>query len=148
MESDCIFCRIVAGQIPALKVYETNDVLAFLDINPIEKGHTLVIVKPHHATLMDTPDALLAKAALGVRRVAAGLMGAGADGVNVLQSNHACAGQEVPHLHFHIVPRRNGSHARSWASGGGTYASNEERDAYAARIRAAVEAASRGMAIA
>jgi histidine triad (HIT) family protein len=140
MDSNCVFCRIVAGQIPALKVYETDAVVAFLDINPIEKGHTLVISKAHHATLMDTPDRVLAQTAVGVRRVAAGLMKACAHGVNVLQSNHACAGQEVPHLHFHVVPRQNTGRSRSWVSGNGKYDTDEERDRFAERIRTAIAA--------
>lgn len=140
MEPNCVFCRIVAGQIPALKVHETEDVLAFLDINPIEKGHTLVIAKAHYPTLMETPDGVLVKTAVAVRRVASALIAVGAHGVNILQSNHACAGQEVPHVHFHVVPRRDDGRARSWVSGGGKYDTPEERSHYAERIRAAVDA--------
>lgn len=140
VDPKCIFCRIIGGELPSIKVYESEDVLAFMDINPVEKGHVLVIPKPHHATLMETPDALLGRVIAAVRLVAAALMECGADGVNVLQSNHAAAGQEVWHLHFHIIPRSEAAATRSWVSGNAAYASDDERAQYAARIRQALAA--------
>jgi len=135
MDPSCIFCRIVAGEIPAVTILETDEALAFLDINPIEKGHVLVIPKIHFPTLLETPDATACHTMVVVRRIAAALMATGAEGVNVLQSNFACAGQEVPHLHFHVIPRTSVSNPRSWASGAGRYASSEERDQFASRLR-------------
>lgn len=104
--SDCIFCKIVAGELPAVKVYEDDDVLAFMDIGPLVKGHTLVIPKLHCDPLSDVPADLLAKVISVVQRVmSAQMKGLNADGVNVHQSNGAVAGQVVPHTHFHVVPR-------------------------------------------
>ncbi len=140
VDPNCIFCRIIAGELPAAKVYETEEVLAFMDINPIEKGHVLVIPKPHHATLMVTPAGLLGEVAVAVRCVAEALMDCGADGVNILQSNHAAAGQEVWHLHFHVIPRYDGASSRSWASGNAAYESDAERAEFAGRIRRSVAA--------
>lgn len=110
-DPDCIFCKIVAGEIPSHKVYEDDDVLAFLDIAPTIQGHTLVIPKRHCPTLIETPPETLRKVAAVIRRVLTAVVDAtDADGSNVLQSNGACAGQVVRHVHFHLVPRREGDH--------------------------------------
>ena len=109
MKNDCIFCAIAAGEIPSFKVYEDELVLAYLDINPFSKGHTLVIPKNHSAGLIDTDDETLAAVISRVRKVAAHLKEKlGCDGFNVLQNNGEAAGQTVRHVHFHIVPRWNG----------------------------------------
>lgn len=103
---NCIFCAIVAGEIPSFKVYEDDLVLAYLDINPFTKGHTLVIPKTHSANLLETDDETLAAVILRVKKIAAHLKEKlGADGFNILQNNGEAAGQTVHHLHFHIVPR-------------------------------------------
>jgi len=102
----CIFCRIVAGEIPSSKLYEDQDVLAFMDINPINPGHALVIPKKHFESLLDASPAEVAKVAAKLPELARAVKAAtGADGVNVFQANGAVAGQTVPHLHFHIIPR-------------------------------------------
>jgi len=109
MKNDCIFCAIAAGEIPCFKVYEDELVLAYLDINPFSKGHTLVIPKAHSQGLLDTDDATLAVIIARVKKVAARLKGTlGYDGFNILQNNGEAAGQTVHHIHFHIVPRWNG----------------------------------------
>ena len=106
---DCVFCRIVAGELPAHKVYEDDDVLAFMDIQPITRGHALLIPKPHHASLLETPAHVLAKITAIMPQVCQAVVrGTGAEGFNILQSNGACAGQVVGHIHFHIVPRKTG----------------------------------------
>ena len=106
MKNDCIFCAIAAGEIPSFKVYEDDAVLAYLDINPFSKGHTLVIPKAHSTGLLDTADETLAQVLARVKKVAAHLKAAlPCDGFNILQNNGAAAGQTVMHLHFHIVPR-------------------------------------------
>lgn len=106
MKNDCIFCAIAAGEIPSFKVYEDDLVLAYLDINPFTKGHTLVIPKRHSACLLDTDEETLAAVIARVKKVAAHLKTAlPCDGFNILQNNGAAAGQTVHHLHFHIVPR-------------------------------------------
>ena len=106
MKNDCIFCAIAGGEIPSFKVYEDDLVLAYLDINPFTKGHTLVIPKEHSTGLLDTPDETLAAIVARVKKVAAHLKDTlPCDGFNILQNNGAAAGQTVMHLHFHIVPR-------------------------------------------
>ena len=106
MKNDCVFCAIAAGEIPSLKVYEDDLVLAYLDINPFSKGHTLVIPKEHGTGMLDTSDETLAVLAARVKKVAAHLKAAlPCDGFNILQNNGKAAGQTVMHIHFHIVPR-------------------------------------------
>ena len=109
MKNNCIFCAIAEGEIPSFKVYEDDLVLAYLDINPFSEGHTLVIPKAHTTGLLDTPEETLAALLARVKKVAAHLKTAlGCDGFHILQNNGAAAGQTVGHIHFHIVPRRNG----------------------------------------
>ena len=104
--NDCIFCKIVAGEIPATKIRETEDTYSFLDIRPINTGHTLVIPKKHYASLLDIPEDLLAKVIVEVKRTAIAIKKVtGADGINLGQNNEAGAGQVVHHLHFHVMPR-------------------------------------------
>ena len=106
---DCIFCRMVAGQIPVTKVYEDEIVLAFLDIGPISDGHTLVIPKQHFERLHDCPPDLLGEVASRLGRIAGAVVAAmNADGYNLLCNNGRAAGQLIEHLHFHIVPRNVG----------------------------------------
>jgi histidine triad (HIT) family protein len=133
--TDCIFCKIVAGEIPALRVYENEHVLAFMDIGPVVKGHTLVIPKAHHDPLADTPDDVLARVIRLVAR--AQQAGLGSDGVNIHQANGAAAGQVVPHLHFHVVPRfKHDGHHWNWTPH--PYADLSEAAALADRIKAAL----------
>jgi len=106
MKNDCIFCAIAAGEIPCFKIYEDELVLAYLDINPFTPGHTLVIPKAHTTGLLDTSEETLAALIARVKKVAAHLKEKlPCDGFNILQNNGVAAGQTVPHLHFHIVPR-------------------------------------------
>lgn len=137
MKTDCLFCNIAAGNIPSVRVFETDSVLAFLDISPVEKGHTLVISKREHSeTLLDTPDALAAELLAAAKVVAAGMMKAGFGGFNIVQNNFKDGGQAVPHIHFHVIPRA--AHREGplvWESGSNPYADEAERDATAERIR-------------
>lgn len=106
-DPECIFCKIVAGEIPSVRVYEDDRVIAFLDINPIAPGHTLLVPREHHATLPETPTELLTAVMAAAKTVAQGLLAATrGEGFNFLQFNGACSGQEVMHLHFHVIPRR------------------------------------------
>lgn len=117
MKNDCVFCAIAAGEIPCFKVYEDELVLAYLDINPFAKGHTLVIPKKHSAGLLDTDDETLAVVVSRVKKVAAHLKAAlGCDGFNIMQNNGEAAGQTVRHVHFHIVPRWTGDDASSFVN--------------------------------
>ena len=103
---DCIFCRIAAGELPAVRVLETPEVLAFLDIAPVNYGHTLVIPKAHYPNLLELPDALWTEMGQVCRRVAQALQGAlAAQGFNIGMNNFAAAGQEVFHAHLHVIPR-------------------------------------------
>jgi histidine triad (HIT) family protein len=106
---DCVFCKMVAGEILVTKVYEDEAVLAFLDIGPISDGHTLVIPKTHCTQTHTCDPKVLAEVASRLGRIAGAVAAAmNADGYNVLCNNGRAAGQVVDHLHFHIVPRRVG----------------------------------------
>ena len=108
-DPDCIFCKIIAGEIPSEKVFENDHVLAFMDINPTSKGHTLVIPKDHSEDLVSTDVNMLLQVTAVLPKIAAAAVAAvAAEGFNILQSNGPCAGQVVPHIHFHIVPRNDG----------------------------------------
>lgn len=107
--ADCIFCQIVAGKLPAAKVYEDEECLAFLDIRPISPGHTLLVPKTHYETLLDMPEARLSRLVGALPKVAEGVVrGVAADGFNIFQANNPAAGQVIPHVHFHIIPRNSG----------------------------------------
>ncbi len=109
MSTDCIFCKIVAGEIPCYKVYEDEHVLSFLDIGPLSKGHTLVIPKHHCVTLDEIPvEQMAAVGRLLPKLGPAVAQSVGAAGWNVLQNNGPVAGQVVMHVHFHIIPRNEG----------------------------------------
>ncbi len=116
--NECIFCRIVAGEIPATRIYEDDDVLVFMDIGPIIEGHALVISKQHYESVVQVPDSLLAKLHVVAKRIAESqLNGLGADGVNIMQNNGKASGQEVPHIHVHVIPRFDGDgHKWNWAA--------------------------------
>ena len=108
-DPSCIFCRIVAGQIPALKIMEDEHVLAFLDIGPLAEGHTLLIPKAHHQDLRDLPASTLSVISAHLPRLASSVMKAtGATGLNLLQNTGKSSGQAVFHVHFHLIPRREG----------------------------------------
>src|SRR4051812_34599432 len=108
-DAGCLFCKIAAGQIPCFKVYEDEVVLAFLDIGPIVKGHTLVIPKAHHATVMEIPPAVLGAVNERIPKIAKAVLAeVGASACHVLVNNGTQAMQSVHHLHYHILPRSAG----------------------------------------
>ena len=112
----CVFCRIIAGELPSHTVYEDERTLAILDINPVNPGHTLVIPKnPDVRNIFDIPqDDWLAMTAV-VHKVAAAVEKAtGADGVNIIMNNREHAGQVVEHPHIHVIPRFKGDGLRQW----------------------------------
>lgn len=144
-DPNCLFCKIIDGVLPSVKVYESANVLAFLDVNPVEKGHVLVVPKRHWPTIADLPvsdscDIRCAEELMYIMRVVAKAVSSSfADGVNVLQANGRCAGQTVPHLHFHVIPRYGKEPVQPvWRSGAGKYTGEEERDLFAKRISEAV----------
>ena len=107
--NDCIFCKIVAGEIPVTRIYEDDVVLAFLDIGPVSDGHTLLISKQHFQRVHDCPAEVLGQVCSRLGKVAKAVAGAmAAEGYNVLCNNGRAAGQLVEHLHFHIIPRNSG----------------------------------------
>lgn len=121
---DCIFCKIVAGDIPAYKVYEDDDVLAFLDIAPVHPGHTLVIPKKHYENLLDLPETEAAKLVSAIKKITpAVLAGVGANSFNLGLNSGIEAGQAVPHFHWHIMPRYEGDGLELWR--GGSYPAGE-----------------------
>jgi histidine triad (HIT) family protein len=106
---DCVFCGIVAGEIPSRTVYENDHAVAFLDANPLAPGHTVVIPREHHRTLQDLPDDAGNAVFGAIRRVTSAVEGAvDADATTVGFNNGEAAGQEVPHVHGHVIPRFEG----------------------------------------
>lgn len=103
---DCIFCRIVAGDIPSHKIYEDDATLAFLDIAPASRGHALIVTKEHAADLFSISSEAACAAVRATQTVARILQQQlQPDGLNVIQNNGAAAGQTVPHYHVHVIPR-------------------------------------------
>ena len=106
---DCIFCKIASGKIPSARVYEDDDVIAFMDIGPISDGHTLVVPKFHCEWLHECPPEILGKLSGCLSRIAGAVQEAmGSEGYNVLCNNGRAAGQLVAHVHFHVIPRNSG----------------------------------------
>ena len=106
MSGDCVFCKIRDGQIPSMKIYEDEATLAFMDINPVNTGHCLVVTRRHAATIWDAEVEDLQAAIATAQKVASALVAAvKADGLNMLQANGAAAFQSVPHFHLHLIPR-------------------------------------------
>jgi len=106
MSGECVFCKIRDGEIPSMRVYEDDLTLAIMDINPLNSGHCLVIVKNHAPTVWDADEADLQAVIATAKKVAAGLRAAvKPDGLNMLQANGAAAFQSVPHYHLHLIPR-------------------------------------------
>jgi histidine triad (HIT) family protein len=112
---DCLFCKIAKKGVPAELIYEDDSVVAFLDIRPVNKGHTLLIPKKHAHDLLDTDDETLGLMIAGVKRLAAAIMAAtGAAGFNLGVNTRPAAGQVVFHTHFHIIPRFAGDGLKMW----------------------------------
>ena len=108
-DGSCIFCKIVAGQIPSFKLLEDDKTIAFMDINPVNPGHALAVAKGHWPTVDVIPADVIAAVAQTAQKVAKAVVKElKPNGVNLVQANGAGAGQSVPHLHIHIMPRRAG----------------------------------------
>ena len=106
MSADCVFCKIRDGVIPSKKIYEDDATLAFMDINPLNTGHCLVVPKRHAATIWDADVADLQATIATAQKIAIALVAAvKPDGLNMLQANGAAAFQSVPHFHLHLIPR-------------------------------------------
>lgn len=103
---DCIFCQIIRGQLPCAKIYEDERVISFLDINPVNPGHTLVVPKSHYRTLFEVPEEDLSACTQVAQKVARAVFkGTNAAGLNFIQNNLRPAGQLIDHVHFHLIPR-------------------------------------------
>ena len=106
--TDCVFCKILDGQVPSLKIFEDAATLAIMDINPLNSGHCLVLTKTHAANIFETPVEDLQAAIATAQRVALAIRdGLKPDGLNMLQANGVAAFQSVLHFHLHLIPRWN-----------------------------------------
>ncbi len=104
--NECIFCKVVTGEIPCYKIWEDENVLAFLSISPDVDGHTIVIPKKHSENIFDTPEENFSEVCKGVKKVSDIIKkNFGASGVNISNNSGKDVGQEVMHTHFHILPR-------------------------------------------
>lgn len=133
---DCLFCKIVNKEIPANIVFEDDDVIAFLDINPSVKGHTLIIPKDHYNSFQETPPEALAKVAAVAQKIAPAILKAvDAEAYNFTNNCGRAAGQIIMHTHFHLMPRRSDDGKKLF---GGHEGDQEELDQIAEKIKAAL----------
>lgn len=130
---DCIFCKIIAGELPSSKIYEDDSVLAFLDIKPVNPGHTLVIPKKHFESIHDTPDEIVSKMSIVAKKIAGSIQkNLGAEGVNIGMNNGRAAGQVVFHAHIHVMPRYGKDSLQLWS---GKEYKNNEREEVAKKVK-------------
>ena len=133
---DCIFCKIVRGELPSIKVFEDDATMAFLTIEPTNTGHTLVIPKEHVANVFEVSAGTWGKVQETVRNVASAVeKGMHADGVNINMNNREHAGQIVDHIHIHLIPRFKGDGIQLWPHHD---RSEDEGEPIAAKIRGAL----------
>lgn len=104
MESGCVFCKIIAGKIPCHKIFESEHILAFLDISPLSRGHALIVPKQHAVKLPDVSDDALQEMMPAAKKIARAI---GVLDFNLLQNNGRMAHQEVEHVHLHVIPKRD-----------------------------------------
>jgi len=106
MNENCIFCKIIGGQIPSTTIYEDDDFKVILDISPAAKGHALILPKGHYANIYELPDDLAGKVMILAKKLATHMTEKlGCDGFNLVQNNGEVAGQTVFHFHLHLIPR-------------------------------------------
>ncbi|MEM3373651.1 MAG: HIT family protein [Candidatus Woesearchaeota archaeon] len=121
---DCVFCKIIENKIPSSKIYEDDSVIAFLDIAPVHKGHTLVVPKKHSENMLKDDDEDLKKCIVVSKRLANAILKAtNADGINLIINTMPAAGQVVMHTHFHLIPRYKNDGLKHWPQG--KYENNE-----------------------
>ena len=110
--ADCIFCKIIAGEIPSYTIYEDEEFKVFLDISPASKGHALIVPKAHYANLYDIDEEVAARAMKLAKKLATRMTKVfGCEGFNLLQNNNETAGQTVFHFHMHLIPRYENANA-------------------------------------
>lgn len=141
VDENCVFCRIIGGEEMVSLVYEDDDAIAFLDIQPASTGHTLIATKQHYETLFDVPEELTAHCLALARRLAPGLRAAtGAPSINLFCANGPAGGQDVPHFHLHMIPVQEGeTFALQLPMEGVPIPQREELDVTAARISRALQ---------
>jgi histidine triad (HIT) family protein len=133
MQNTDLFKKIIAGEIPCDKVYEDDVAFAFLDINPVNPGHTLVIPKKWSAGFLDADKDTICELIPAIQKVAKAVKDAtGAEGINIIQNEGEVAGQKVFHLHFHVIPRFKGDGLEHWH---GKAVDDETAKALAEKIR-------------
>ena len=116
-DESCIFCKIVRRQAPASIVYEDDAVMAFLDIRPLNKAHTLVIPKNHYVDIFDIPEDQLSKIHSVTKQISEAVKKAtNSDGISIIQQNGKAAGQDIFHIHVHVVPRFEGQKLPSFSN--------------------------------
>jgi histidine triad (HIT) family protein len=136
--TDCLFCKIIAGEIPATKIFEDDEYLAILDINPVNFGHALLIPRLHYSNLLQMPDGALANIGSHLKLIGNALKEATqADGINIIANNEAAAGQLIFHTHIHIIPRYTDDGFKHWH--GHTKPTPEELTLTAAKIVAVLK---------
>lgn len=137
-QENCIFCKIVSGEVPANKVYEDDETIAFLDIQPVNHGHTLIIPKDHFENIYTTPVLTWVRMQMTAQKVALAIKNSlDADGVNIIMNNESAAGQVVPHSHIHVIPRNEKDGLAHWP--GGVYKDKGEADSIADKISTELE---------
>ena len=136
--NDCVFCRIIAGEIPCAKVYETDKALAYLDLNPMRPGHTLIVPKAHYQNILDIPAQAVPDIISVIQLIWPAVQKVTkSEGFNVLQNNFPAAGQTVFHVHWHLVPRHMDDGIRQWDQG--RYKSILEMQDLAGNIRSRIK---------
>ena len=132
--NECVFCKIVKKEIPSDIIYEDDNFFAFLDINPNNLGHSLIIPKKHYENIYNLPDEILKNIAPLIKKIAVAVKnGVNADGINIIMNNDGAAGQIVPHAHFHIIPRFASDGLRHWP--GKSYSNKKEMAKIAEKIK-------------
>ncbi len=113
-ENNCVFCKIIRGEIPCEKILEGDSFIAIKDVHPKTEGHTLIIPKQHWTTLLDIPTSYGEELLDFIKKVASKLMNSGfGNGFNVVMNNFGCAGQVVMHTHIHVIPRKENDNVKS-----------------------------------
>ncbi len=136
MEENCVFCKIIRGEIPSVNLYEDDLILCFLDISPVSKGHCLIIPKEHHVSLTTVPNQHLARMMEMAPRIGGAVMRAvDGDGFNLLLANGSCAGQVVPHAHLHVIPRHTEDAFALLPGRKEDYADDTEKESIAESVR-------------
>lgn len=136
--NNCVFCKIAKKEVPADIVYEDEKFLAFLDINPVNPGHTLLIPKNHYENIYKIPEEILSGIAPLLKKISIAVKNAAAsEGINIMMNNESAAGQIVPHAHFHIIPRFSNDGFRHWK--GQSYPSEKDRRNMAEKIKSNIK---------